>query len=249
MSSDQIGYRSVHYVCDLGERRNGLPEFSGLGGLKFEVQVRTVLQHAWAELAHDRGYKFSVKLPKSLERQLYLYAGMLELADRGFDELSNKIDQYVEDVDKKSDSGDLNLEVDSISLQAFVKAWAEREGVNLREFPANFMGELIDEMNKFGIYTLDGLNKIIPPAYGKVLRDGKGESNVLGLVRDWMVIHDYKRFYEDVDFNWCYEARDLEVLRNFLSDEQINEFVGMFEVYDFVDEDEDEDEDEIEGGS
>lgn len=59
LASDQIGYRSVHFVCDLGAQRSGLPEFKDLGGLKFEIQVRTLLQHAWAELAHDRNYKFS----------------------------------------------------------------------------------------------------------------------------------------------------------------------------------------------
>ena len=63
LASDQIGYRSVHFVCDLGAQRSGLPEFKDLGGLKFEIQVRTVLQHAWAELAHDRNYKFSGTLP------------------------------------------------------------------------------------------------------------------------------------------------------------------------------------------
>ena len=53
LSIDQIGYRSVHYVCDLGQSRTCLPEYAHLVGLKFEVQLRTVLQHAWAELAHD----------------------------------------------------------------------------------------------------------------------------------------------------------------------------------------------------
>ncbi|HEV3427647.1 MAG TPA: RelA/SpoT domain-containing protein, partial [Paraburkholderia sp.] len=48
LSVNQTGYRSVHYVCDLGPARLALPEFSGLAELKFEFQVRTLLQHAWA---------------------------------------------------------------------------------------------------------------------------------------------------------------------------------------------------------
>lgn len=46
MSVDQTGYRSVHFVCDIGSARAALPEFNGLSGLKFEIQIRTVLQHA-----------------------------------------------------------------------------------------------------------------------------------------------------------------------------------------------------------
>ena len=58
LGSDKMGYRSAHFVCTLGKAREGLPEYEMLGQLKFEIQVRTVLQHAWAELAHDRSFKF-----------------------------------------------------------------------------------------------------------------------------------------------------------------------------------------------
>jgi ppGpp synthetase/RelA/SpoT-type nucleotidyltranferase len=66
LSIDQIGYRSVHFVCDLGPTRTCLPEYMHLANLKFEIQLRTVLQHAWAELAHDRNYNFSGKLPRPI---------------------------------------------------------------------------------------------------------------------------------------------------------------------------------------
>jgi putative GTP pyrophosphokinase len=63
LGHDRIGYRSTHFVCSLGKQRSGLPEYESLGDLKFEIQVRTVLQHAWAELAHDRSFKFGTALP------------------------------------------------------------------------------------------------------------------------------------------------------------------------------------------
>ena len=64
---DKIGYRSVHFVCKLGSDRTVLPELSQYRDLVFEIQVRTVLQHAWAEVAHDRSYKFSGSLPRFWE--------------------------------------------------------------------------------------------------------------------------------------------------------------------------------------
>ena len=75
LGHDRIGYRSTHFVCLLGKNRHELPEYESLGPLKFEIQVRTVLQHAWAELAHDRSFKFGTALPGKIQRKLNLYSG------------------------------------------------------------------------------------------------------------------------------------------------------------------------------
>jgi predicted RNase H-like nuclease/ppGpp synthetase/RelA/SpoT-type nucleotidyltranferase len=50
------------------------------------IQVRTVLQHAWAEFEHDIRYKGSIPAEHApdLDRRFTLAAGLLELADREF---------------------------------------------------------------------------------------------------------------------------------------------------------------------
>lgn len=228
MSADQIGYRSVHYVCGLGNVRANLPEFLGLENLKFEFQVRTVLQHAWAELAHDRNYKFSGSLPKKVERQLYLYAGMLEIADRGFDEVSKQIDQYIESVDKRSGVGDLDFDINSISLQRFVELWSKKEKVVLENAPANFIDDLVDELKQFGINTLEQLSKIIPQNYGAVVNKEGVETNILGVVRDWMLIHDWRRFHEDVEINWAVYREETQTLLHFITEEELDSLLEFF---------------------
>ncbi|SOD73045.1 ppGpp synthetase/RelA/SpoT-type nucleotidyltranferase [Jatrophihabitans sp. GAS493] len=57
------------------------------------VQVRTVLQHAWAEFEHDIRYKGTVpaELAPDLERRFTLAAGLLELADREFTEIRDQL--------------------------------------------------------------------------------------------------------------------------------------------------------------
>lgn len=226
MSADQIGYRSVHFVCDLGASREKLPEFAGLSGMKFEFQVRTVLQHAWAELAHDRNYKFAGKLPKKVERQLYLYAGMLEIADKGFDEVSRQIDAYIESVDKKSNSGELDVEIDSISLPRFLRSWSEKNGVEV-ECTAIFVDELILELNQFGVFTLEDLSKIIPENYVEVFKGVGHSSNTLGVVRDWMLIHDWRRFHENVHYRWVVD-RDDPMLSHFFTGNEFKDFMCAF---------------------
>lgn len=81
-----FGYGSHHLVVRVEEQSEGLEEFVGQ---VFEVQIRTVLQHAWAEFEHDIRYKRSAeKLDPQVDRAFTLAAGLIELADQQFDQIS-----------------------------------------------------------------------------------------------------------------------------------------------------------------
>ncbi len=231
MSVDQTGYRSVHFVCDIGSARAALPEFNGLSGLKFEIQIRTVLQHAWAELAHDRNYKFSGKLPRDMERQLYLYAGMLEIADRGFDGLSSQIDSYVENLQAKSKEGDLSSPIDSISLQQFVEEWRKKYEYPLEDSMKQDIGELVSELSQFSVNNLFELNKIIPENFSEKAKKIHYTTNIYGLVRDWMLIHDWRRFLSDVSFNWAIDPTETAIFYEFLSRQATEEMFLEFDAH------------------
>lgn len=68
---DQFGYRSSHFVVSLTPERAALTENHEFAGLKIEVQVRSLLQHAWAEAMHSLGYKPDFGPPASISRRLY----------------------------------------------------------------------------------------------------------------------------------------------------------------------------------
>ena len=57
------------------------------------IQVRTVLQHAWAEFEHDIRYKGSIPTEHApeLDRRFTLAAGLLELADREFTAIRERL--------------------------------------------------------------------------------------------------------------------------------------------------------------
>lgn len=57
------------------------------------IQVRTVLQHAWAEFEHDIRYKGSIPAEHvpDLDRRFSLAAGLLELADREFTAIRERL--------------------------------------------------------------------------------------------------------------------------------------------------------------
>lgn len=82
-----FGYGSHHLVLRVPEEAEG--PVAGYAGFTFEVQVRTVLQHAWAEFEHDIRYKRGTVTPDPrVDRAFTLAAGLIELADQQFDQIA-----------------------------------------------------------------------------------------------------------------------------------------------------------------
>jgi len=76
-----------------GHRRK-LSEYKKFDGLIAEIQVRTVLQHAWAEIEHDIRYKSASTIPETISRRFMTLAGLLEIADREFEAIQQKMLHY-----------------------------------------------------------------------------------------------------------------------------------------------------------
>lgn len=84
--SGGFGYGSHHLIVKVTD---AIDELAAYRGLTFEVQIRTVLQHAWAEFEHDIRYKHGPKPPSpEVDRLFTLAAGLIELADQQFDEIA-----------------------------------------------------------------------------------------------------------------------------------------------------------------
>ena len=94
---DSFGYLSLHYICSM-------PDCP----YRFEIQMRTVLQHAWANMNHDTGYKSGVEIPREYLRNLNRLAGMLELADEQFSLIRNDLTDYRRRVQSLVASGNLD---------------------------------------------------------------------------------------------------------------------------------------------
>ncbi|MFH1742151.1 MAG: hypothetical protein ABIH23_24370, partial [bacterium] len=77
---DQFGYGAIHFVARLGKKMSGA-RYDDLKVLLCEIQVRTVLQDAWAIIDHHLIYKSESSMPKVLRRKLNSLAGLFETAD------------------------------------------------------------------------------------------------------------------------------------------------------------------------
>lgn len=85
----EFGYRSVHYVVQFKPGIFPTPSINvtvpdEAYGLKAEIQVRTILEHAWADFNHRQVYKSPFPIPIKWQRELAGLAAMLERADTAF---------------------------------------------------------------------------------------------------------------------------------------------------------------------
>ena len=107
---DSFGYMSLHYICSM----DGFP-------YRFEIQMRTVLQHAWANMNHDTGYKSGVEIPLEYRRSLSRLAGLLELADEQFSEIRADLADYRRRIQALVASGNLSeVPLDGDSFRSFL---------------------------------------------------------------------------------------------------------------------------------
>lgn len=122
LKADQFGYRSLHYVVSCKKERTNLVEYKRFIGLKFEIQIRSILQHAWAEIEHDLGYKGITSIPDAYKRSFNRVAALLESADLEFDRLKKELTKYESQVDILIKSEPENVPIDQASLLSLVKS-------------------------------------------------------------------------------------------------------------------------------
>lgn len=120
LDPDQFGYLSVHYIARLKANRLGLGEYAAYKECVAEIQLRSILQHAWAEIEHDLGYKSEAGVPRDLQRQFSRLAGLLEIADDGFTSLRKDLTDYSQSVSGKIKNQPEELLIDSVSLLALI---------------------------------------------------------------------------------------------------------------------------------
>ncbi|MEU4417328.1 GTP pyrophosphokinase [Nocardia salmonicida] len=175
---DRFGYLSLHYVAQLGSDRQNLVEYARFKGKKFEIQIRSILQHAWAEIEHDLGYKANDTLPQEMRRRFSRLAGLLEIADDEFVSIRQSLIDIEQRVSKQITDDEtapaqssgrmpLNPVIDQSSIRAVLRTRfvheldhdvAKQVGLTLDQKPdPKFISRSIVELRRVGVHRLDEL--------------------------------------------------------------------------------------------
>ncbi len=183
LEADRFGYISAHYIVKLSKNRTCLNEWNAYADLHAEVQIRTVLQHAWAAISHALQYKRESDVPPQLQRQLFRMAGLLELADEEFIKIRDSHMAIVDDTRLALRRGEKEILISPTSIIEFISTskrlkelgtFAESCGFSYDEDDEDdideFVGEIERYTSKIGIHTIGELEKILDSDFSDYLR-------------------------------------------------------------------------------
>ncbi len=214
-----FGYLSLHYIIAL-PNDEGYPE--ELCSLWFEVQIRTILQHVWAEIEHDLGYKSEFGVPRGVRRNFSRAASLLETADDVFTDIRQTLTQYRQEVVSSIERDQAaELYLDAITISEFTSK--SRKYLNLLEEIAAITGAHITEANPegqlpqlsfLGIRTLGDLVELIDREHDTAIR----------LAQEKLKDTELEELSSTVAYYYLYRAM---LVNSDFSPERIKEFFSL----------------------
>ena len=143
LKEEKFGYGSIHYLVRLKENRISLLEYSRFANLVAEIQIRTILQHAWAEIEHDIQYKAVETIPSTVRRRFMSLAGMLEIADREFQAIQDEDERLRTEARKSVQEGKLEqVEITPDALKTYLDKKLGADG-RMTEFSYQWTARLL----------------------------------------------------------------------------------------------------------
>jgi len=164
---DSFGYNSLHFICRIPKELYFDPEHPEINTIRFELQMRTALQHVWATINHDTGYKVDWEIPTRYLRNMNRIAGMLELADEQFSIIRSEINDYCRKLDNLVKEGlyaEAPLTVDTfrryLEMNPFRPLMKRIANVIQAEIHEDTLIPYVPVMKKLGFKTINDVETI-----------------------------------------------------------------------------------------
>jgi len=178
---DRFGYYALNFVCTHTDRRKTDVQFKKYAGFCFEIQVASILRHAWSEIEHE-WYDLKDAYPDEIKRRFYRLAALLEIAESEFLDLRKIKTDYRRSVDVQVEAEVSDIPVNALSLKAFIS----REAIVARidEAVASIQGRSLSEPNEGTIGARANAANVAGLTTLQMLREslGKYESDIVEYV-------------------------------------------------------------------
>lgn len=165
---NSFGYNSLHYICRLPKRVYEDPAHPELNEVRFEIQMRSTLQHVWAAMEHDIGYKSEIETPAEYLRMMGRLAGMLELADEEFSRIRISVADYRRRMEALIKAGELSqvlLDGDTydayVAQKPFDHLMQRIAAINQAEIQEMSFAPFFPLLKEMGLKTLQDLENFI----------------------------------------------------------------------------------------
>ncbi|MEU1556751.1 hypothetical protein ABZ517_29190 [Streptomyces scabiei] len=162
-----FGYMSQHYICKLSGGHSG-PRYDHISGLKFEIQVRTILMDAWANISHYLSYKNEDSIPQDMVRDFHALSGLLFVADRQFENLVRTSSQSAANAERSIvHSGVTVSEINADTVAALLlKMFEDRDAGDRVD-----ISELVQQVRNSGYSDLEVLGADIQAGLEDALQE------------------------------------------------------------------------------
>lgn len=157
LNTDQFGYEAIHYLVKLSPSYFG-PRYEDIKDLCCEIQLRTILQDAWALVSHHLGYKRENEVQKDIYRKLYALSGAFETADDQLVQIKQRRFEYINEIRRNLELSNLTEKINLDNLTEYLK----------RKFPILDLETTLGAVNnfptmlkKYGYVTLQSIDKLL----------------------------------------------------------------------------------------
>jgi ppGpp synthetase/RelA/SpoT-type nucleotidyltranferase len=240
---ERFGYRSDQYIVYLSEDRKKLLEWEKYCDRCAEIQVRTIMQHAWAAVDHKIRYK-GKDLPTEVRRRFSRLSALLETADEQFSSIRDQSKKVEAQYRRSIEAQDYDVSLDVLSLRGYLQStkvtieWAEKalelgyaEPVfweDLQKSPEDYLTEedLGDPLQALGVnkrHSIEAVQELMGQAklWGEdALREVLINSKERGFT-PYAVPKDILAFLA------LYDAENLSAVKNFTYHDEI--LIGLRE--------------------
>lgn len=212
LGADRIGYLSVHYIVKLKDESiiAGTKKFKGI---KCEIQVRTVLEDAWAQIFHDRQYKNESEMINSdkLLRKVNLLSGNLELLDYQINGLVKEYDSLNQVMYSKNLRNILGKPITKENVLSYL---SDRLGKRTVFFNYERMKGLLQE---FDIKMISDLENVLNDTHcEKKLKEYPKLLTADKIISILLIINDSDKFLKKVGDSIAISDESCEFLMEFI---------------------------------
>ncbi len=180
---DRFGYRAVNFVCGHQEKRTKDVEYKRFAGVLCEIQITSILGHAWSEIEHE-WYDLRDAYPDEVKRRFSIIAALFELAGREFVDIRKSKAQYERAVALQVEARVPDIPVDAVSLRSFIEQESlvndiDKEVASTLGYPlgAPLEDQVVELWSKLlnlaGITKLEDLRKALATFRGAIPRFAK----------------------------------------------------------------------------
>ena len=152
-----FGYMSEHHICQLNPSDSGA-RYEDIQGITFEIQCRTILMDAWANVSHHLAYKGNASIPEHLRRDFYALSGLFYVADKHFEMFYGDATSSAQEVFSRAVSG--SIDEDEVNLET-VQALFQQLYPDRRRAAAAMVSEFVEEIVPLGYTSIRELRRTL----------------------------------------------------------------------------------------